>query len=38
MGNVPLEFMNEDLRNYSLGVQEEVFPPVDHGKRSHVLR
>ena len=34
--NVPMEFVNEDLGNDSHGMREEVFPPVVHGKRSHV--
>ena len=36
VGNVPMEFVNEDLENDSHGMREEVFLPVDHGKRSHV--
>ena len=35
--NVPMEFVNGDLRNDSHGIREEVFPPVDHGKQSHVI-
>ena len=38
LGNVPMEFVNKDLGNDSHGMREEVFPPIDHGKRSHVLR
>ena len=38
MGNVPMEIVNEYLGNHSHGVQERVFPPVDHGKHTHDLR
>ena len=34
MGNIPLEFVNKDLWNHSHEVQEEGFPPVDHGKHT----
>ena len=33
LGNVPKEFVSEYLGNIS-----KVIPPVDGGKRSHVLR
>ena len=38
VGTVPIEFVKEYLGNHSHVVKERVFPPVDHGKRTHDLR